>query len=170
MDFAEPELRAHRFRDIREGRPVIAVRSFSKTFGLAGLRLGFAVADPRVAHLLDIVQEPFNVNRVALAAGRAALSVPRFVEARRAEVAEARDLLRNDLEARGLKTYESHANFVLVELGADDGPVCEALLGQGVLIRPGTEFGLPGFVRVTVARPPVMRRTAALLADAVAAQ
>jgi histidinol-phosphate aminotransferase len=169
MDFAEPELRADRFRDVLEGRPVIALRSFSKTFGLAGLRLGFAVADPRVARLLDIVQEPFNVNRVALAAGRAALAVPGFVEARRAEVAEARDLLRSDLGERGLTTYESHANFVLVELGVDDGPVCEALLAQGVLIRPGTEFGLPGFVRVTVARPPVMRRAAALIADAVAA-
>ena len=169
MDFAEPEVRADRLRDVLEGRPVIALRSFSKTFGLAGLRLGFAIADPRAAHLLDIVQEPFNVNRVALAAGRAALSVPGFVESRRAEVAAARDLLRSELEARGLTTHESHANFVMVELGVDDEPVCEALLGQGMLIRPGTEFGLPGRVRVTVARPPVMRRVAALLGEAVAA-
>ena len=78
-----------------DGRPVIMLRSFSKTYGLAGLRLGFAIADPEVARLLDIVQEPFNVNRVALAAGRAAVALPGFVETRRAEVAAARELLRS---------------------------------------------------------------------------
>ena len=94
IDFADPALRADRIRDVVDGRPVIMLRSFSKTYGLAGLRLGFAIADPEVARLLDIVQEPFNVNRVALAAGRAAVALPGFVETRRAEVAAARELLR----------------------------------------------------------------------------
>ena len=70
-------LRSHE-RDVLAERPVIIVRSFSKIFGLAGLRLGYAVADPEVARLLDIVQEPFNVNRVALAAGVASLSRSRL--------------------------------------------------------------------------------------------
>jgi histidinol-phosphate aminotransferase len=115
------------------------------------------------------VQEPFNVNRVALAAGRAAVALPGFVETRRAEVAAARELLRELLTERGLSTHPSQANFLLVNLGMDDGPVCERLLHEGVLIRGGTEFGLPGFARITVAREPVMRRTAELVGEAVAA-
>ena len=87
MDYVDPEVRVRREHDVLEGRPVIVIRSFSKLFGLAGLRLGYAVADPHVAHLLDVVQEPFNVNRIALAAGRGALSRPEFVADRRAEVA-----------------------------------------------------------------------------------
>ena len=167
MDFADPALRADRIRDVVDGRPVIMLRSFSKTYGLAGLRLGFAIADPEVARLLDIVQEPFNVNRVALAAGRAAVALPGFVETRRAEVAAARELLRELLTERGLVTHPSQANFLLVNLGMDDGPVCERLLRAGVLIRGGSEFGLPGFARVTVAREPIMRRTAELMGEAV---
>jgi histidinol-phosphate aminotransferase len=166
-DFADPALLADRRADVLAGRPVIVLRSFSKTFGLAGLRLGYALADPSVARLLDIVQEPFNVNRVALAAGRAAVRMGGFVERRRAEVAAARDLLRDELRDRGIATHPSQANFVLVELGVDDRPVCNALLAEGVLIRGGHEFGLPGFARVTVAPAPVMRRTAALIAAAL---
>jgi histidinol-phosphate aminotransferase len=167
MDFADPGLRAARTRDVAEGRPVIVLRSFSKIFGLAGLRLGYAIADPQVARLLDIVQEPFNVNRIALAAGRAAVSVTGFVERRRAEVAEARDALQRALAARGIRTHRSHANFVLVELGVDDRTVCDALTRRGILIRGGTEFGLPGFARVTVAPAPVMERAAVAIAEAI---
>jgi histidinol-phosphate aminotransferase len=165
MDFADPALRADRQRDVREGRPVIVLRSFSKIFGLAGLRLGYAVSAPEVARLFDLVQEPFNVNRAALAAGRAALLDRSFVARRRAEVAAARDVLATELEAAGLRVHPSQANFVLIELGADDRAVCAALMRRGILIRGGHEFGLPGFARVTVAPESVMRRTAAEIVD-----
>ena len=100
MDFAEPDVRADRLRDVAEGRPVVVLRSFSKSFGLAGLRLGVAIADPAVARLLDVVQEPFNVNRAALAAGRAAVGLDGFLARRRTEVAAARTALRAGLDAR----------------------------------------------------------------------
>jgi histidinol-phosphate aminotransferase len=167
MDFADPAVRADRPRDVLEGRPVIVIRSFSKIYGLAGLRLGYAITAPEVARLLDLVQEPFNVNRAALAAGIAGVADPSFVERRRAQVAAARDLLSAELAAGGLRAYPSHSNFVLVELGADDKAVTAALMGRGILIRGGTEFGLPGFARVTVAPEPVMRRTAAEILKAV---
>ena len=167
IDFAEPEARAVRQDDVLAGRPVIVLRSFSKIFGLAGLRLGYALADPHVAHLLDVVQEPFNVNRIALAAGRAAISHPEFLPARRAEVAEAREALADELARAGLRSVPSQANFLLVELGVDDRPVCAALLRHGLLIRGGHEFGLPGFARVTIAREHVMRRVAREIADAI---
>ncbi len=167
-DFADPEVMADRRRDVLADRPVITIRSFSKTFGLAGLRLAFAIAPPAVAALLDIVQEPFNVNRVALAAGRAGVQMEGFVERRRAEVAAARDLLRTELERIGIDSLPSQANFVLADLGRDDRPVAEALMAQGVLIRPGSEFGLPGYARITVAPAPVMRRGVELLETALA--
>jgi histidinol-phosphate aminotransferase len=167
MDFADPALRADRARDVAEGRPVIVIRSFSKAFGLAGLRLGVAIADPAVARLLDVVQEPFNVNRAALAAGRAAVGLQDFLVRRRAEVAAARDALGDALDRRGLMSHPSQANFVLVELGVDDGPVCDALLARGVLVRPGTGLGLPGTARVTVAPEPLMERVADMIAEEV---
>jgi histidinol-phosphate aminotransferase len=167
MDFADPELRADREQDVTEGRPVIVIRSFSKIFGLAGLRLGYAVADPAVAHLLDVVQEPFNVNRIALAAGTAAVAAPGFVAQRRAEVAAARDTLAGALDGSGIRVYPSQANFVLVELGVDDRPVCDELVRRGLLIRGGHEFGLPGFARLTVAPAAVMLRAGEELVAAV---
>jgi histidinol-phosphate aminotransferase len=167
MDFADPAARADRAADVAEGRPVVVIRSFSKAFGLAGLRLGVAIADPAVARLLDVVQEPFNVNRAALAAGRAAVGLDGFLDRRRAEVAAARDALRDALDRRGLMSHPSQANFVLVELGVGDGPVCEALLARGVLVRPGQSVGLPGTARVTVAPAPLMERVAEMIAEEV---
>jgi len=143
------------------------IRSFSKIYGLAGLRLGYAVTAPEVARLLDLVQEPFNVNRAALAAGIAGVAEPSFVEQRRAQVAEARTILTAQLEAGGLRVHPSHSNFVLVELGADDASVTAELMRRGILIRGGSEFGLPGHARVTVAPEAVMRRTAAEIIAAV---
>src|SRR6185437_4383215 len=86
IDFSDPEVRVRREQDVLDGRPVVCIRSFSKVFGLAGLRLGYAVCDPAVAALLNVVQEPFNVNRVALAAGRAAVETPGLADRRRAGV------------------------------------------------------------------------------------
>ena len=146
MDFAEPDVRADRLRDVVDGRPVVVLRSFSKSFGLAGLRLGVAIADPAVARLLDVVQEPFNVNRAALAAGRAAVgAATASSQRRRTEVAAARAALRAGLDRRGLESHPSQANFVLVELGVDDGPVCERAARAGASSSaPGTGLGLPG--------------------------
>jgi histidinol-phosphate aminotransferase len=168
MDFADPELRADRERDVAEGRPVIVIRSFSKIFGLAGLRLGYSIADPAVARLLDVIQEPFNVNRIALAAGSAAVAQAGFVARRRAEVAAARDALAHVLEGSGLGVHPSQTNFVLVELGVDDVPICDELVRRGLLIRGGHEFGLPGLARLTVAPAPVMQRAGEELVAAVA--
>ena len=169
IDFADPAVRARREQDVLAGRPVIVIRSCSKIFGLAGLRLGYAISAPEVARLLDLVQEPFNVNRAALAAGLAAVSQPAFVDDRRALVAHAREVLTADLEQAGFRVHPSHANFVLVELGVDDVAVCDALMLRGILVRGGHEFGLPGLIRVTVGPEPVMHRTAAEIVAAVSA-
>jgi histidinol-phosphate aminotransferase len=167
VDYIRPEDRTPRLADIAEGRRVIVLRTFSKVFALAGLRLGYAVVDPALTPYLHSVQEPFNVNLAALAAGCAALENPEQVDARREETIACRELLVDRLAAGGLRPLPSDANFVLVELGVeDDLAVADLVARRGILLRPGSEFGLPGYARITVAPAPLMERAATELVDA----
>ena len=134
------------------------LRTFSKFFGLAGLRLGYAIVAEELAPYLDLVDEPFNVNCAGLAAGRACLRATDAADRRRGEVAEARDALSAGLREAGLEPQASVANFVLAKVDIDDAALAEGLASRGLLIRPGTDFGLPGFVRVTIGPVPLMER------------
>ena len=130
-EYVDPELRLRREDDIDAGRPVLILRTFSKLFGLAGLRLGYAVCSEELAHYLHVVQEPFNVNRAALAAGQASLAVPGLPEERRRQAAEARELLSRRLAEAGAEPHPSQANFVLAGVGVDDVELTERLLSTG---------------------------------------
>ena len=163
MDYVAPLERVRREDDVGDGRPVIVLRTFSKIYGLAGLRLGYLLGDPSLLFYLQRVQVPFNVNRAALAAGLASLGRPADVAARRAAAVAARERFAAALLAGGARPLPSAGNFVLVDLGVDDAELTERLLARGVLIRPGGELGLPGFARITVAPEPVMDRAAAAL-------
>ncbi len=165
VDYIAPERRIDRLADIRAGRPVIVMRTFSKIFGLAGLRLGYLLLDPALAGHVNAVQEPFNVNVVALAAGVASLRRIDRLPARREQVERARRALSDPLGPTAIRVIPSDANFVLLELaGDDDLRVAEALARAGILVRAGTEFGLPGYVRVTTAEEALMADVAARLA------
>jgi histidinol-phosphate aminotransferase len=165
-EYVRPELRVRREDDIEAGRRVIVLRTFSKIFGLAGLRLGYAVVDESLAPFLDVVQEPFNVNRAALAAGCASLSRADLVDERRQENKEARELLARRLTEQGLDPFPSEANFLLVYAGGDDLALAEALLRRGFLVRPGQDFGMPGYLRVTIGPASLMERLAGELGAA----
>jgi histidinol-phosphate aminotransferase len=161
VDYIAPDERTPRLSEVADGRRLVVLRTFSKVFAMAGLRLGYAVVDPALATYLHSVQEPFNVNVVALAAGLAALSRPENVRARRDETIACRELLVERLRVGGLEPAPSAANFVLVPLPvADDRAVTEHVARRGILVRAGTEFGLPGHVRITVAPAPLMERVA----------
>jgi histidinol-phosphate aminotransferase len=163
-DYVEPESRLGRERDVEAGRPLVVLRTLSKLFGLAGLRLGYAVVDPELARFLDVVQEPFNVNRAALAAGRACLSRPDLIQERRLAVAAARELLCELLVDAGVEPVPSQTNFVLVRVGGDDTALARALVEEdGLLVRSGSEYGLDGYVRITVGPPALMERVAAAI-------
>jgi histidinol-phosphate aminotransferase len=162
-DYIDPAHRIDRLADFRTGRPVIVLRTFSKIFGLAGLRLGYLMLDESLAPLIDSVLEPFNVNRAALAAGIASLKRTELLPERRHQVARAREALK----ASGIRSLESDANFVLLELGDDDLRVADALARDGMLIRPGSEFGLPGFARVTTGEEDLMALVGRRIADIV---
>jgi len=164
-DYVEPAQRIRREDDVDDGRAVVVLRTFSKLYGLAGLRLGYAVADPALLHFLNSVQEPFNVNRAALAAGLASLGRAGEVAARRAEVAAVRARFAARLAEGGMAPQPSAANFVLVDLGVDDALLTERLVRRGFLIRPGREMGLPGRARITIGPEALMERAAAALLD-----
>ena len=167
VDYIAPEERIDRLADIRAGRPVVVMRTFSKIFGLAGLRLGYLLLDSALAPHVNAVQEPFNVNVAALAAGIASLRRVNQLPARRAQVTRAREALCGPLRPTALRAIPSDANFVLLDLaGGDDARIADALARQGILIRAGGEFGLPGYARVTTGEEALMddvaRRLAAL--------
>src|SRR5437588_4978958 len=166
-DYVDPALRLHRERDVEAGRPLVVLHTLSKLFGIAGLRLGYAIADPELARYLDVMQEPFNVNRAALAAGRVCLAHPELIEERRLAVAEARETLCDRLRAAGLEPLTSHANFVLVQTGADDALLTQAVAEEGLLVRSGSEYGLDGYIRITVGPAPLMERVADALGRAL---
>jgi histidinol-phosphate aminotransferase len=168
MDFVAPDARLRREDDIAAGRPVIVLRTFSKIFGLAGLRLGYAVATPGLIPYLQSVQEPFNVNRPALVAGLASLGRPNEVAERRVATARARERLAGSLADAGMEPLPSAANFVLVRHGADDAELGEGLLRRGIVIRSGAELGLPGWARITVGPEPLMDQVATALPAVVA--
>jgi len=132
---------------------LIVVRTFSKIHGLAALRVGYAVSTPEAADLMGRVRHPFNVNSIGLAAATAALGDTGFVEQSRKLNREGLATLAAGLERLGLRYIPSVGNFITFEPGHDPRAVYDALLREGVIVRPIGEYGLPDHLRVTVGLP-----------------
>jgi histidinol-phosphate aminotransferase len=164
-EYVDPALRLDRLPDVQAGKPVILMRTFSKIFGIAGLRLGYAIVDEPLVGMLDVVLEPFNVNRAALAAGRASLRRLELVDERREANAVGRRRLAETLAEAGARPVPSEANFLLVDVGVDDVALTEALARRGFLVRAGSEFGLSGFVRITTGPVALMEQVAVEVVD-----
>ena len=135
---------------VKEGRNLLVLRTFSKVYGLAGLRIGYAVGPAVLVEHLNKVRSPFNTSLVAQAAALAALDdsehVRRSVESNRAGMKQ----LGEGLKALGVQVVPSYGNFLLVELGGDSRPVADELMKQGVIVRPMRWMGFPNAIRVTV--------------------
>jgi len=130
---------------------LVVLRTFSKIYGLAGLRLGYGIARPEVVEYVDRVRAPFNVNLVAQAAGVAALDDAAHVELSRALVREERPFLAEGLKALGATVVPSQGNFVFAEFPGRPGKeLFEALLHEGVVVRPMGGYGFPAAQRITV--------------------
>lgn len=129
---------------------LIVTRTFSKAYGLAGVRVGYAVSSAAVADVLNRIRQPFNVNLLALEAARVALTdddyLQRSVSLNRAGLQQ----LTDGLAERGFEWIPSVGNFVTFDLKRPAGPVYEALLRQGVIVRPIANYGLPDHLRVTI--------------------
>lgn len=134
----------------REYPTVVAVRTFSKIAGLAGLRLGFAIARPETIERLHRVRAPYNVNRIAQVAGVVALEDQDHLERSRALVLVERPRLAAALRGRGGHVPASQANFLLVRVGPRADAVRAALLQAGILVRAGASVGFPEHLRIAI--------------------
>jgi histidinol-phosphate aminotransferase len=145
---------------------LIVTRSFSKIHGLAGLRVGFGVANPQITDMLNRVRQPFNANSAALAAAEAALGDDVYVEESRDMNTAGLAQLAEGLDKLGLDYIPSVANFLTFKAG-DGAAVYEALLKEGVIVRPLAGYGMPEYLRVTVGLPDENERFLKALAKVV---
>jgi histidinol-phosphate aminotransferase len=134
---------------IREGRSVIETRTFSKIYGLAGLRVGYGMAPQWIIDLLKRTRQPFSVNSIALAGALAALEDAVFLEQARRVNRDGALHLGEGLRGMGINYVAGEANFILVNVG-DTALVCEQLLRRGVIVRSMQPFSLDGRVRVSI--------------------
>ena len=135
---------------VKEGRNVLVLRTFSKIYGLAGLRIGYGIAPPHIIDILERVRAPFNVNSVAQAGAIASLNDPNQVARSRKLNNEGKQYFYNEFKKLGLNYTPTQANFVWVNTGQDSKEVFGKLLKKGVIVRTGDIFGCPTHIRVTM--------------------
>lgn len=148
---------------VREGYPVLALQTFSKIYGLAGLRVGFGAAPADIIAQIMRVKEPFNVNALAQAAALAALDDVEHVRASQALNAAGKGWLYGELSRLGVPVVPSQSNFVLARTGPDAAALCHRLQAAGVIVRSGETWGLAEHVRITVGLPEENERLIAVL-------
>jgi len=147
---------------------LVIARTFSKAYGLAGVRAGYALSHPDIADLLNRVRQPFNVSVVALAAAAAALDDREHVTATVALNREGLARLREGLTALGFEVLPSAANFLLCDLRRPAAPLSAALLRRGVIVRPVVNYGLPNHLRISTGTAEQNERLLAAMAAALA--
>ncbi len=135
---------------VREGRNVIVLRTFSKIYGLAGLRIGYGVAPEGIISDLNRVREPFNVNILSQKAALAALGDYDFLQKSKKINLEGKEMLYQALGELGLEFIPTEANFIFINAGVDSQELFKKLLQKGVIIRTGDIFNHPTFIRLTV--------------------
>ena len=136
----------------------MGLRTFSKAYGLAGLRIGYGFGPAGLMDYLNRLRMPFNVNRMAQVAARAALQDSEFLARTREVVLAGKDQVYQGLERLGLSFVPSQANFVLIRVPRPGREVFEAMLRQGVIIRAMDAYGFPDYIRVNMGLPEENRR------------
>jgi histidinol-phosphate aminotransferase len=149
IELVPPQQQPDVLRHVRARRNVFVLRTFSKAHGLAGLRIGYAIAPPEGIALLNRVRQPFNVNAMAQAAALAALDDEVHISRTREMVQAGLKQVSQGLADLGFPFVPSAANFILVKVGNGRG-YFEALLRRRVIVRPVDGYGLPEFIRVTI--------------------
>jgi histidinol-phosphate aminotransferase len=150
IEYQTPESRPDSRAWLDKYPNLIVTRTFSKAYGLAGLRAGYALSHPSVADLLNRVRQPFNLNALALLAAEVALGDQEHVAQSVALNTREMAAMKTALEALGLMTLPSQANFLTINFGHESAPIHQGLLEKGVIIRPMASYGLPNFLRVSI--------------------
>jgi len=148
---------------LSEDRPLVGLRTFSKAYGLAGLRIGYGFGPSELMDYLNRLRMPFNVNRLAQVAARAALTDTAFYAKTRELVLTGKAGIYRGLASLGLSYVPSQANFVLIRVPRPGQEVYQAMLRQGVIIRAMDEYGFPDYIRVNMGLPAENRRFLAAL-------
>lgn len=148
---------------VKQKKKVIILRTFSKAYGLAGLRLGYAIAQPELVSYMERIRQPFNVNSLAQAAGIAALDDKKFLQTTRRAVLEGKDFIYRKLSKMGLGYVPSVANFILIDTGMDGLSVFKDMLRFGVIVRDMNQYGLRNFIRLTIGTPKENQRSMRVL-------
>lgn len=135
---------------INPERPLIALRTFSKAYGLAGLRIGYGIMPAEIAALLHRVRQPFNANSLAQAGAIAALDDTAFLKQTIDLVHTELEYLYTELDRMGLTYFPTQANFFLIDVARNADEVFEDMLRQGVIVRSMTSYGYPQYIRINV--------------------
>lgn len=163
VEFAQ----GHDFPDslgyVRQGRKVVVLRTFSKAASLAGLRVGYGIADADAIALMNRIRQPFNVNALAQVAALAALDDDAHVLECVRMIEAGRHFLYDEFKSLGVRYAPSRANFILVDIGRSAAEVYQKLLHEGVIVRPMTPFGMETALRITVGTPDENRKLARAL-------
>jgi histidinol-phosphate aminotransferase len=162
-EFLPPDVTPDALRSVRDGRLLLVLRTFSKIYGLAGLRIGYGIGTPALIALLNRAREPFNTNSLGQAAATAALGDVAHVARTRAVTEVGRKYLSEACRALGLAVVPSVANFLLVDVGRPGPATAEALLRQGVIVRPMVGYGFPTHLRISIGTPQENERCLAAL-------
>lgn len=155
-EYLPPELQYESIAWVRKYPNLLVSRTMSKAYGLAGLRIGFGIAQPLITDLLNRIRQPFNVNSLAQAAAVAALNDTVFLQRSAQLNRDGYRQLTHAFDELGLKYVPSFGNFVLVKVGDDEAAgarVNLALLKQGIIVRPVANYGLPQWLRITIGLP-----------------
>lgn len=134
----------------KSGKSILTVRTFSKIYGLAGLRLGYGIADEKIVSQMHRVRHPFNVSSVAQAAGIAALGDEEHIDKSRKINLEGLEYLSSELDKLGIKYAQSYTNFILIDFEKDPMGIYNDLLKEGVIVRPVGGYGLKTHLRVSI--------------------
>lgn len=165
IDFVAPAKRLPMANYLKNEPRVVVLRTFSKAYGLAGLRIGYGLMDPEVASYLHRVRQPFNINSMAQVGALAALSDEDHFQRTIRDTASGMKYLQQKLQEMGLPVYPSHTNFFLFDVKKEAKAIYEGLLRKGVIIRPMTAYGFPTLLRVTVGTEEENKRFLGALQD-----
>src|SRR5438034_6649356 len=138
---------------VKQGRKVVVLRTFSKATSLAGLRMGYGVADADAIALMNRIRQPFNVNSLAQAGALAALEDESHILECVRTIEAGRHFLYVEFKTLGVRYVPSRANFILVDVGRSAADIYQKLLHEGVIVRPMTPFGMETALRVIVGDP-----------------
>lgn len=167
VDFVAPEFKLDVRSYLYNSTPVVGLRTFSKAYGIAGLRVGYGIMRPEIADFLHRVRQPFNVNELAQVGALACLEDEDHYQKTLLMTSEGIAFLRGEIEKLGCVTFFTQTNFFLVDIGMDAKVMHEHMLNKGVIIRPMTAYGYPTYIRITVGTEAENRRLLKTLADIV---